>query len=118
MKVEEGFMSDTPLNIPGGTYTPTQTTFITDAYGQQWATSMSAARLPNKQFGTHVWYRRSARHPWQFLYAFAECHGWLTVDRGKLQFIYNQPSMRGAMLRIIPEYRHNRNTPPPWETSQ
>ncbi len=38
-------MSDQPLNIPGGTYTPTETTFVEDSIGQQWATSMSDVRL-------------------------------------------------------------------------
>lgn len=101
-------MSDTPLNIPGGTYTPTQTCFITDAIGQQWATSMSDVRLTPRKFGTHVWYRKSANQPWAFLFAYADCHGWLSVDRGQLQFIYNRPSMRGAMRRIVSGYVHTR----------
>lgn len=110
-------MSDTPLNIPGGTYLPTETTFITDAYGQQWATSMSDARLRPRVFGIHVWYRRNARQPWQLLWVMEGLHGWLSVDRGKLRFIYNLTSMRGTMVRIIPEYRPNRKIPPPWEVT-
>ena len=93
---------DTPLNIPGGTYTPTQTCFVTDVTGQQWATSMSDARLRPKVFGIHVWYRKTATAPWQILFALEECHGWLSVDRGQLQFIYNRPKMAGAVRRIIP----------------
>ena len=99
---------DTPLNIPGGTYTPTETCFVTDAIGQQWATSMSDARLQPRVFGIHVWHRKSANLPWQFLFAFAECHGWLNVDRGRLQFIYNKPKMQGAVRRIIPGYVNQR----------
>ena len=95
---------DTPLNIPGGTYTPTQTCFVTDVTGQQWATSMSDARLRPKVFGIHVWYRKTATAPWQILFALEECHGWLSVDRGQLQFIYNRPKMAGAVRRIIPGY--------------
>jgi hypothetical protein len=101
-------MSDQPLNIPGGTYTPTETCFVTDAIGQQWATSMSDARLRPKLFGIHVWYRRNDKSPWQFLFALAECHGWLSVDRGQLQFIYNRPKMAGAMRRIVSGYVHTR----------
>ena len=96
---------DTPLNIPGGTYTPTETCFITDAIGQQWATSMSDARIRPKVFGVHVWYRRNATSPWRFVLAMEGCHGWLSVDRGELQFIYNLTNMRGAFRRIIPGYR-------------
>ena len=96
---------DTPLNIPGGTYTPTETTFVTDAIGQQWATSMSDARIRPKVFGIHVWYRLASNRPWQFLFALEGIHGWLSVDRGELQFIYNLTNMRGAMRRIIPGYR-------------
>ena len=95
---------DTPLNIPGGTYTPTQTCFVTDVTGQQWATSMSDARLRPKVFGIHVWYRKTATAPWQILFALEECHCWLSVDRGQLQFIYNRPKMAGAVRRIIPGY--------------
>lgn len=97
--------TDTPLNIPGGTYTPTETTFVEDSLGQQWATSMSDARLQPKTFGTHLWYRKNATSPWVFLFALAECHGWLSVSRGQLQFIYNRPKMAGAMRRIIPGYK-------------
>jgi len=105
MKAEEGFMSDQPLNIPGGTYTPTETTFVEDSIGQQWATSMSDARLRPKVFGIHVWYRRNATAPWTFLFALENVHGWLSVTNRQLQFIYNQPSMRGAMRRIMQGYR-------------
>jgi hypothetical protein len=105
-------MSDTPLNIPGGSYLPTQTCFITDAIGQQWATSMSDARLRPKVFGVHVWYRKSATSPWQFLFVMEGRHGWLTVDRGRLQFIYNTPSTRsglgGSFRRIVSGYVHTR----------
>lgn len=101
-------MSDQPLNIPGGTYTPTQTCFITDAIGQQWATSMSDVRLSPRVFGVHVWYRRNATSPWTFLFAHAECHGWLSVDRNQLQFIYNRPKMAGAMRHILQGYVHVR----------
>lgn len=97
---------DTPLNIPGGTYIPTQTCFVTDALGQQWATSMSDARLRPRVFGVHVWYRKNFRSPWEFLFVLEGLHGWLSVDRGRLQFIYNLPNMRGSMRRIIPGYRH------------
>lgn len=98
-------MSDTPLNIPGGTYLPTQTCFITDAIGQQWATSMSDARIRPKVFGVHVWYRRASNRPWQFLFALEGLHGWLTVDRGQLIFVYNLTNMRGTMVRTIAGYR-------------
>ncbi len=98
-------MSDTPLNIPGGTYLPTQTCFITDSVGQQWATSMSDARIRPKVFGIHVWYRRNDKLPWTCLFAMEGIHGWLTVDRGQLQFIYNLPNMRGSMRRIIQGYK-------------
>jgi hypothetical protein len=109
MKAEEGFMSDQPLNIPGGSYLPTQTCFITDSIGQQWATSMSDARLRPKVFGIHAWYRRNATAPWQFLFVMEGIHGWLSVDRGQLQFIYNTPSTRsglgGSFRRIMQGYR-------------
>lgn len=41
---------DTPLNIPGGCYMPTQTCFVTDAIGQQWATSMSDVRIRPRRY--------------------------------------------------------------------
>ena len=100
--------TDTPLNIPGGTYTPTETSFVTDAIGQQWATSMSDVRLRPRVFGTHVWYRKNPTSPWQFLFALEECWGWLSVNRNQLQFIYNKPKMGGAMRRIITGYQHAR----------
>lgn len=96
---------DTPLNIPGGCYMPTQTCLVTDAIGQQWATSMSDARIRPKVYGIHLWYRRASNRPWQFLFALEGIHGWLSVDRGELQFIYNLKDMRGSMRRIIPGYR-------------
>lgn len=97
---------DQPLNIPGGTYTPTETTFVSDYYGQQWATSMSDYGIRPRVFGVHLWWRQNPRDAWKLLFALEECHGWLSVNRGKLQFIYNRPSMRGAMRRIIPGYQH------------
>ena len=99
---------DTQLNIPGGTYTPTETNLITDAIGQQWATSMSDVRLCPRVFGVHVWYRKNPTAPWVCLFALEECHGWLSVDRNQLQFIYNRPKMAGAMRRIITGYQHAR----------
>ena len=95
---------DQPLNIPGGCYMPTQTCFVTDVTGQQWATSMSDVRLRPRVYGIHVWYRKTATAPWVCLFALEGIHGWLTVDRGQLQFIYNLPSMKGSMRRIIPGY--------------
>ena len=98
-------MTDEPLNIPGSTYQPFATTFFTDAIGQQWVTSMSDVRLRPKIFGTHLWYRRNATSPWQFVFALEDCHGWLSVNRNQLQFIYNRPKFGGTFRRVIQGYR-------------
>ena len=96
---------DEPLNIEGGSYMPFKTCLVTDAIGQQWATSMSDARLRPRVYGVHVWYRRNKKSPWQFLFVLEGIHGWLDVDRGQLQFVYNLPNMRGSRYRIIPGYK-------------
>jgi hypothetical protein len=101
MKAEEGFMSDQPLNIPGGTYTPTETTFVEDSIGQQWATSMSDARLRPKVFGIHVWYRRNATAPWTFLFALENVHG--TCVNGAVL-----PTLKRTSLSMIQALRHGR----------
>ena len=94
-------MTDEPLN----TYQPFATTMFTDAIGQQWVTSMSDVRLRPKIFGTHLWYRRNDKSPWLFVFALEDCHGWLSVNRNQLQFIYNRPKFGGTFRRVIQGYR-------------
>ena len=98
-------MTDEPLNIPGNTYQPFVTTMFTDSAGQQWVTSMSDLRIRPKVFGTHLWYRRNDKSPWQFLFALEDCHGWLSIDRGRLVFTYNRPKFGGSFRRVIPNWR-------------
>jgi hypothetical protein len=57
----------TELRIPGGTYTATQTFVQVDKAGQWFATSMSAYGVPDKQFGIHLWYRKSLNAPWELI---------------------------------------------------
>lgn len=98
-------MTDEPLYIPGSTYQPFATTMFTDSAGQQWATSMSDIRIRPKVFGTHLWYRRNATSPWTFVFALEDCHGWLSIDRGRLVFIYNKPRFGGSFRRVIAGWR-------------
>lgn len=97
---------DTPLNVPGNCYTSTESCLYTDAIGQQWVTSMSDARLTPRVFGVHLWYRKTYRSAWQIVQALPLCHGWLSIDRGRLRFTYNLPDMRGTNTRIIAAYKN------------
>jgi hypothetical protein len=94
--------------IKGGTYTPTQVTRFTDAYGAQWMTTMSDAYLQPRVFGTHLWHRPSVAVPYKLLNVLPGCHGWLSIDRDKLIFIYNKPNMDGPYEYIVPGYRHTK----------
>jgi hypothetical protein len=104
---------DILLNVPGGTYTATLTADVWDAYGREWATSMSRL-VPNGPFGIRVWQRENARSPWQQIIFRQDCHGTLYVIRGQLWFVWNRPNASSGRNRIL-TYRHNR--PPVAQTT-
>lgn len=97
---------DVLLNIPGGTYTATLTADVWDAYGREWATSMSRL-VPGGPFGIRVWQRENARSPWQQIIFREGCHGTLYVIRGQLWFVWNKPGSPSGRNQIL-TYRHSR----------
>lgn len=106
---------DILLNIPGGTYTATLTADVWDAYGREWATSMSRL-VPGGPFGIRVWQRENARSPWQQIIFRQDCHGTLYVIRGQLWFVWNRPGAPSGRNRIL-TYRHNRPAAQPTASS-
>jgi hypothetical protein len=102
---------DVLLNIPGGTYTATLTADVWDAYGREWATSMSRLTAGGP-FGIRVWQRENARSPWQQIIFRQDCHGTLYVIRDQLWFVWNLPNFRGSGRNQILTYRHTRPVTP------
>lgn len=88
------------LGIPGGTYTATQTFVQVDRAGQWFATSMSSYGVPDKQFGIHLWYRKSLTDAWMLLQFYDGCHGNLTVIGSELYFIVNRRNGTTFMNKI------------------
>lgn len=103
--------SGNKIVFKGGTYTSFHVTRATDAYGAQWMTTMSDAALQPRVFGTHIWHRPSRAVAFRLLYVFPLMHGWLSVEQGKLVFLYNKPNMDGPYEFIVPGYRHTRTSP-------
>lgn len=99
---------DVLLNIPGGTYTATLTADVWDAYGREWATSMSRLTAGGP-FGIRVWQRENARSPWQQIIFRQDCHGTLYVIQGQLWFVWNRPNASSGRNQIL-TYRHTRQT--------
>ena len=88
------------LGIPGGTYTATQTFVQVDRAGQWFATSMSSYGVPDKQFGIHLWYRKSLTDAWMLLQFYNDAHGNLTVIGSELYFIVNRNNGTTFMNKI------------------
>lgn len=100
---------DVPLNIPAGTYTATLTTDYWDAYGREWATSMSRV-TGGGPFGIRVWQRENDRSPWRQIIFMQDHHGQLLMIRGQLWFVYNKPNYGGSGRMRILSYRATRTT--------
>jgi hypothetical protein len=88
------------LNLPGGTYTATQTFVQVDKAGQWFATSMSSYGVPDKQFGIHLWYRKSINAPWELIQFSDGAHGNITVIGNELYFIVNRMNKTAFMNKI------------------
>jgi hypothetical protein len=88
------------LNIPGGTYTATQTFVQVDKAGQWFATSMSAYGIISKKYGIHLWYRKSVNAEWQLLQSYDDAHGNITVIGNELYFIVNRANKSAFMNKI------------------
>jgi len=97
------FGPDEYLNIPGGTYDATLTSYEIDAVGKEYATSMSRL-VPNGPFGIRVWMRTSRSAPWVQIMFKQACHGVLWLIRGRLYFVWNQSGGRGAVKTEILNY--------------
>ena len=88
------------LNIPGGTYTATQTFVAVDRAGQWFATSMSSYGIISKKFAIHLWYRASITKGWQLLQQHEDAHGNITVIGEELYFIVNRMSKTAFMQKV------------------
>lgn len=88
------------LNLPGGTYTATQTFVQVDRAGQWFATSMSAFGIISKKFAIHLWYRPSLTAPWQLIQSYDDAHGNITVIGNELWFIVNRKNGTTFMNKI------------------
>lgn len=98
---------DEPLNLPGGTYDATLTSYERDAMGKEYATNMCRL-VPNGPFGIRLWMRTGKKAPWQLLVFKQGCHGVLWVVQGKLYFVWNQSGGRGAVLTEVLNYVHTK----------
>jgi len=78
------------LNIPGGTYTATQTFVQVDKAGQWFATSMGSHLIPSKKFAIHLWYRKSLNTPWELIQYYEDAHGNILVIGNELYFVVNR----------------------------
>jgi hypothetical protein len=92
--------SNVELNIPGGTYTATQTFVAVDKANQWFCTSMSAYGIISKKFAIHLWYRPTIRQPWQMLGAHEDAHGNITVIGNDLYFIVNRMNKSAFMQKV------------------
>lgn len=88
------------LNIPGGTYTATQTFVAVDRAGQWFCTSMSSFGIISKKFAIHLWYRPSISKSWQLLQQHEDAHGNITVIGDELYFIVNRMSKTAFMQKV------------------
>jgi len=88
------------LNIPGGTYTATQTFVQVDKAGQWFATSMGSHLIPSKKFAIHLWYRKSLTAPWELIQYYEDAHGNITVIGNELYFIVNRINGTTFMNKI------------------
>jgi hypothetical protein len=88
------------LNLPGGTYTATQTFVQVDKAGQWFATSMSAYGIISKKFAIHLWYRRNLETPWSLIQYYEDAHGNITVIGDELYFIVNRMNKSAFMNKI------------------
>ena len=88
------------LNIPGGTYTATQTFVQVDRTGQWFATSMSAQDIVSKKFAIHLWYRKSLMAPWELIQHYEDAHGQIDVIGDDLYFVVNRPNKTTFMNKI------------------
>ena len=88
------------LNIPGGTYTATQTFVAVDVANQWFATSMSAYGIISKKFAIHLWFRPAINKPWQLLQAYDDAHGNITVIGNELFFIVNRMNKSAFMHKV------------------
>ena len=88
------------LNIPGGTYTATQTFVAVDKDNQWFATSMSAYGIISKKFAIHLWFRPAINKPWQLLQAYDDAHGNITVIGNELFFIVNRMNKSAFMHKV------------------
>jgi len=89
------------LNIPGGTYTATQTFVQVDKAGQWFATSMGSHLIPSKKFAIHLWYRKSLTAPWELIQYYEDAHGNITVIGNELYFIVNRINGTTFMNKIL-----------------
>ena len=88
------------LNIPGGTYTATQTFVAVDKAGQWFATSMSAHGIISKKFAIHLWYRRNLEAEWSLISSYDDAHGNITVIGNELYFIVNRKNKSAFMQKV------------------
>ena len=88
------------LNIPGGTYTATQTFVQVDKAGQWFATSMGAHLIPSRKFAIHLWYRKSIALPWQLIQYYEDAHGNISVIGNDLYFIVNRKNGTTFMNKV------------------
>lgn len=90
----------TELNIPGGTYTATQTFVQVDKSGQWFATSMGSHLIPSGKFAIHLWYRKSVTDAWQLIQFYEDAHGQIAVIGNELYFIVNRKNGTTFMNKI------------------
>ena len=88
------------LNIPGGTYTATQTFVAVDKAGQWFATSMSAHGIISKKFAIHLWHRRNLEAEWSLISSYDDAHGNITVIGDELYFIVNRKNKSAFMQKV------------------
>lgn len=88
------------LNLPGGTYTATQTFVQVDRAGQWFATSMSAYGIISQKFAVHLWYRQSLTAPWQLIQYYEDAHGNISVIGNELWFIVNRKNGGTFMNKV------------------
>jgi len=100
MTIPQPIPNPSELNIPGGTYTATQTFVQVDKAGQWFATSMSAFGIISKKFAIHLWYRPSLTTPWQLIQSYDDAHGNITVIGNELWFVVNRKNGTTFMNKV------------------
>jgi hypothetical protein len=96
------------LNIPGGTYTATQTFVAVDKENQWFCTSMSSYGIISKKFAIHLWYRPAINKGWQLLSAYDDAHGNITVIGNDLFFIVNRMN-KSAFMQKVTQWKGTRS---------